>query len=53
MAYKYERKNRNTRLSDFEWDIFKRHLGADWLRDQIHKAAKDHNEQPPEKPTKE
>lgn len=40
MAYKYERKNRNTRLSDFEWDVFKKHLGAEWLRGEIHKVAK-------------
>lgn len=53
MAYKYDRKNRNIRLSDFEWDIFKRHIGADALRDQIHKAAKDNNEHPPIKTTKE
>lgn len=51
MAYKYARKNRNTRLSDYEWDIFKRYLGADWLRDQIHQAAKANNEQPPEPTT--
>ncbi len=47
MAYKYERKNRNTRLSDFEWDIFKKCLGADWLRSEIHKAAKEHGLTPP------
>ncbi len=47
MAYKYERKNRNTRLSDFEWDVFKKCLGADWLRIEIHKAAKEHGLAPP------
>lgn len=53
MVYKYERKNRNTRLSDFEWAVFKKHLGADWLREQIRLAAKANNEQPPAPMTKE
>lgn len=39
MAYKYARKNRNTRLTDFEWDVFKKHLGAEWLRTQIREKA--------------
>lgn len=51
MPYPYERKNRNTRLNDFEWDIFKRYLGAEWLRAQIHLAAKANNEQAPAKKT--
>jgi len=53
MAYKYERKNRNIRLSDFEWEIFKEFIGADQLRDQIRQAAKDNNRQPPAPTTKE
>lgn len=53
MTYKYERKNRNVRLSDFEWDVFKLDLGADWLRDQIRQAAKTNNRQPPTPTTKE
>lgn len=32
--------NRNIRLTDEQWAIFKERLGIDWLRDQIAKAAK-------------
>lgn len=53
MAYKYERKNRNIRLSDFEWEAFKDFLGADWLRDQIRQAAQINNRKPPAPTTKE
>lgn len=52
MAYKYERKNRNFRADDFEWDCFKDLLGAAWLRKEIHKAAKEAGRTPPEPKTK-
>ncbi|MCY1453998.1 hypothetical protein D9M71_710300 [compost metagenome] len=52
MAYKYDRKNRNIRLNDFEWECFKDLMGADWLREQIHETAKKHNRKDPQ-PTKE
>lgn len=29
------RKNRPIRMTDLEWDFFKRRMGADWLRLQI------------------
>lgn len=53
MAYKYERKNRNIRLSDFEWDAFKDLIGAEALREQIHKAAKKDGRTAPEPKTKQ
>lgn len=53
MAYKYERKNRNIRLSDFEWDAFKDLIGAEALREQIHKAANEAGRTPPEPKTKQ
>lgn len=53
MAYKYDRKNRNVRLDDFEWDAFKDLLGAEWLRGKIEKAAKEDGRIRPAKPTKE
>lgn len=53
MAYKYERKNRNIRLSDFEWEVFKDLIGAELLREQIHKAAKKDGRIAPEPKTKQ
>lgn len=35
MAYKYDRKNRNIRLTDAEWEDFKTLMGAEWLRKRI------------------
>jgi len=32
------RQNRNIRLNDDEWKIFREELGAEWLRAQIAKA---------------
>jgi hypothetical protein len=47
-----ERINRNIRLSGFEWECFKDLLGAEWLRDQIHQAAKAAGRKPPKEQTK-
>lgn len=35
------RKTRPIRLNDAEWDVFKNRLGAEWLREQIAKAAQE------------
>ena len=35
-----ERKSRNIRMTDHEWEVFKALLGAEWLRYQIAKADK-------------
>lgn len=50
MAYKYERKNRNIRLSDAEWEAFKTLLGAEWLRTRIAGAVKRNSRKPTGKP---
>lgn len=32
---KLDRKNRNIRLNDEEWEAFRQRLGVKWLREQI------------------
>lgn len=36
-------KNKTVRLTEPEWKIFREKLGMTWLREQIKKAATDHN----------
>lgn len=36
---KLDRKNRNIRLNDTEWETFREQLGVKWLREQIALAA--------------
>jgi hypothetical protein len=42
-----ERVNKNVRASAWEWDVFKKLLGPDWLRKNIHEAAKKAGIEPP------
>jgi|GEM_PF-3910735 hypothetical protein len=43
-----QRTNRNIRMNDFEWSVFRDHMGAEWLRAQIAKVAKAKKIQPTE-----
>lgn len=44
-----QRTNRNIRMTDFEWSVFRDHMGADWLRNTIAKVAKAKKIKPTEK----
>lgn len=48
-----ERKSRAIRLSDTEWERFKKLLGTTWLRGQIEKAEKRANRKPTAKAVEE
>lgn len=32
-------KNRNIRLTDHQWEVFRENLGPDWLRSEIAKVT--------------